>query len=442
MATFKKYRKQKLADRFPEIDFFEDDDSTFSAYLTINNKPYVLYYCFNFVNGVGYVSNYSNSRNLFTQEDKKRVKSLFQSIDFFIPEVDYSEIDQLILEDPEDATLHYDKAKRAFDYRNLELCLTECTAAIDLFPFYGEAFYLRAKVHLYLNDTLNACRDFSAALSEDFYSEENFPNFDRICENVDVWGEPEPLFPEFDENADHFAYVDSVSQHPYVITGGSSEPSDELKDQMEQVTHFYFLDYNQLNQAFADGNDIVKLYSFGLIVHRFPGQLNKEHKKLLKSKNLVDVYHGYDDGIQEQKVSDLAKEIYAFMSYQKKEAKAQVKVEKAIEKFIRKNAQFPESFEKVEFSDFRTLRIYDPEIDETEKNSESYSIKLNYTIKNKLGELVEAFHVFKLDYAFAINIIEEKMSGTVSSYPPEIEEWLELYGHELSVKEKSKFGLN
>jgi len=444
LADVHLFERQRLHREYDNLMVIKETDNMLLVQTLINNEKYSILTLVNFQNGISYLVSFSyvnDEGNL----KKASVEAFFNNIAFFVPQVDYSDLDNKINEAPEDAILYLKKAQRKFGFHNFEGGMTDCNELIKFFPMYGEAYYLRGYLHIALGDTISACRDFHASIKEDYAGEpelDEFCNTRRIAEALEEGREEDRNpFGDFDASANHLDYVDSIRKHEFIMLSFGGEPSPEIISNMGHINHLFALDFNQLDSIYMSETGIVKLYAFAIICVKFPKQINSEHKEILKSKGKIMVI------TRDQKNPHLmpAKEIASLMYQNVKDLeidkKMQEKTEEVVKTFIVNFSKSPDSYQPISFEQFHIMQTTYGETLKTEKSSESYVIGHRYKIKDINGNSMECYNTFKFNHAFKINIIEGEESNTVWAFPPNIQDWLDKYGKALSDKDKKKLGI-
>lgn len=443
LADVHLFERQRLHREFDDLKVIEETDSSLLVQVSINNVPYNILTLVNYRNSISYLVSYSFRTNTDI-DNTNSVVSFFNRIDFFVPTVDYKDLVDLINETPEDATLYFKKALREFNFHDFEAGIIDVNQALDLFPFYGEAYYLRGYLNLALGDTIEACRDFHSSTAEDYAAESeliDYCNTRRISEALEAGREESNPFERFDPNANHIEFIDSVKEHKYIILSFGGEPNTEVIAYMNQLNHLFMLDYEQLDSLYKSESGILQLYAFGIICRKFPEQINNDHKMILKNKDGIMVLNRDQKEPHSMPVKEIASMMFSSIEAMEEEKKIKSKTESEVSKLIRNYAKYPESYEPISFEQYHVMNIADGETLKKEKDSEDYVIGHRYRIKDVNGELIECYNTFKFDYEFNINIIEGEESNTVSAYPPLVQEWLDKYGRTLSDKEKKKLGI-
>lgn len=443
LADVQLFERQRLHREVNDLEVIEESNGRILSKATINEVQYHILTLANYQNGISYLLSYSfqlKQKNI----DTALVGSFFRTISYSIPIVNYDDIDAEINESPKDATLFFKKAQRKFNFHQKESAIADVNKAIEMLPFYGEAYYLRGYLNLALGDTVEACRDFHSSIAEDYAGESelmDYCNTRRISEALEERREVSNPFEGFDPNANHIEFVDSVKEHKYIILSVRGEPNEEVMTYMKQLNHLFMLDYEQLDSLYKAESGILQLYAFGIICRKFPEQINKDHKQILKNKDEIMVLKRDQKEPQSLFVKEIASNIYGSIEAMEEEKKMKFKTESEVSKLIRNYAKYPDSYESMSFEQFHVMHIADGETLKKEKNSEDYVIGHRYRIKDVHGNIVECYNTFKFDHEFQINIIEGEESNTVSAYPPRVQEWLDSYGKELSVKEKKRLGI-
>lgn len=443
LANVKLAEQNWLESKFDDLKIIQESDRHLLVKATINDNPFYISTWFNYQNGISYVANFSY-RVDESLTDKSVVETFFNNITYHVPIVEYADLEKRIQDDPEDATSYFNKANRAFHFHQYDIALTDVNQALNLFPFYGEAYYLRGYVNIALGDTVAACEDFESSISEDYAGESelmDYCNTRRISEarEREKRNENNP-FKEFDPNANHLDYVDSVRNHNYFILSFNGKPNQEIISYVSHLNHLYALDFKQLDRIFTSEKGVLQLFALGIIIRKFPEKITKEHKKILKSTGQILVLTGNYDELQTIEIKKLASNLFEIIKIKEDEKKIQTKTEKAVTSLILAFAKYPKSYESISFEEFHVMHIADGDTREIEKESIQPIIGHRYKIKNSEGKIVEVYNTFKFDYQFKINIIEGEESNTFSSYPPMVQEWLEQYGRTLSDKDKKRLG--
>lgn len=437
------FERQRLQRKFDDLIFIEETNNSFLTQATINDVRYNVFTLVNYHNGIGYISSFSFRSNQ-KDVDTASARSFFNRIRYSTTKVNYDDIDAEIKESPEDATLYFKKAQRKFNFHDAESGMEDVNKALDMFPFYGEAYYLRGYLNLALGDTVEACRDFYASISEDYEGESeliDYCNTRRISEALEKGRKESNPFEGFDPTANHIEFIDSLKLHKYIVLSISGEPNAEVITYMNQLNHLFMLEYKPLDSIYKAETGILQLYAFGIMCRKFPEQINNEHKKILKNTNKIMVLNGDQKEPHSVPVNEIASMMYGSIVVMKEEEKMKSKTEAVVKKLIKNYSKFPDSYQPISFEQFHIPHIADGETLKKEKDSENYVIGHNYAIKDVSGNLVECYNTFKFDHEFHINIIEGEESNTLSAYPPRVQEWLDNYGKSLSDKEKKKLGI-
>ncbi|TNF48186.1 MAG: hypothetical protein EP305_06140 [Bacteroidetes bacterium] len=443
LADVHLYERQRLHREFDDIEVIKETKNSLLTQTTINDIQYQILTLVNYQNGISYITSYSYQSNK-QDVDTAAINAFFDSILFVQPKVNYDDIDLEINETPEDATLYFKKAQRKFSFHEVESGMENVNKALELFPFYGEAYYLRGYLNLALGDTVEACRDFHSSIAEDFAGESelmDYCNTRRISEALEEGRQKHNPFESFDPNANHLEYIDSIKNHEYVILSVRGEPNEQVINYMNQLNHLFMLEYEQLDSLYKAETGILQLYAFGIICRKFPQQINNDHKKILKNKEEIMVLNRDQKEPYPMYVKEIASMMYGSIEAMEEEKKMKSKTESEVSKIIGNYAKYPESYEPISFEKFHIMHIANGETLKKEKDSEDYVIGHRYRIKDINGNTVECYNTFKFDHEFQINIIEGEESNTVSAYPPRVQEWLDKYGRSLSDKEKKKLGI-
>lgn len=443
LADVHLFERQRLQRKFDDLIVIKETNSSLLTQATINDVQYNILTLVNYQNGIGYLSSFSFPSNQ-KDVDTASVSSFFNSIMYSPTKVNYDDIDAEIKESPEDATRYFKKAQRKFNFHAAESGMEDVNKALDMFSFYGEAYYLRAYLHLALGDTVEACRDFHSSISEDYAGEielNDYCNMRRISEALEEGREEFNPFERVDPNANHIAFIDSIKMHKYLVLSVRGEPNGEVITYMNQLNHMLVLDYKQLDSLYKAETGILQLYAFGIICGKFPEQINNDHKKIMKNKNGIMVLNGDQKEPHSVPIKEIASMMYGSIVAMKEEQKMKPKTESEVSKLIRKYAKFPDSYESISFEQFHVMFIANGETLNKEKKSDDYVIGHRYRIKDNNGNTAECYNTFKFDHEFKINIIEGEESNTFSAYPPRVQEWLDKYGRSLSDKEKKKIGI-
>jgi tetratricopeptide (TPR) repeat protein len=443
LADVHLFERQRLHRKFDDLIVIEETNSSLLTQATINDVQYNILTLVNYQNGIGYLSSFSFRSNQ-KDVDTASVSSFFNRITYSPPEANYDDIDAEIKESTENATLYFKKAQRKFNFHEAESGMEDVNKALDMFPFYGEAYYLRGYLHLALGDTVEACRDFHSSISEDYAGESeliDYCNTRRISEALEEDGEEPNLFEGFDPNADHIEFIDSIKEHKYIVLSVRGEPNPEVITYMNQLNHIFMLDYKQLDSLYKAETGILQLYAFGIMCRKFPEQINNDHKKILKNKNGILVLNRDQKEPHSVPIKEIASMMFSSIEAMEEEKKMKSRTESEVSKLIRNYAKHPESYEPISFEQFDVMHIADGETLKKEKDSEDYVIGHRYRLKDVNGNTFECYNTFKFDHEFQINIIEGEESNTVSAYPPMVQEWLDKYGRTLSNKDKKKLRL-
>lgn len=313
--------KQRLSEKFDDLIVINESKRHLLTQATINGASYQIFTLSNYQHGIGYIASFSFRSNTEVI-DTNVVKSFFESIKFFKPVPEYEDIDEEIAVTPEDPTLFFKKAKRRFGFYDLKGSIQDLNQAIELFPLYGEAYYLRGYVNLALGDTVEACRDFYSAIEEDYWGESeliDYCNSDAVLEALEDSGEEDIPYLEFDTNANHLAYIDSVRNHKYFIFSITGEPNQEELTYMDHVNHLAMLEYDQLDNLVRTETGILRLYAFSILCNKFSNQISREHKKILKSKEKVRVLSTMFHKSKMKPVKEIASMMYSIVDVNNKE---------------------------------------------------------------------------------------------------------------------------
>jgi tetratricopeptide (TPR) repeat protein len=443
LADVHLFERQRLHGEFENLMVIKETENFLLVQTVINNDKYSILTLVNFQNGISYLVSFSYLRDEGNLK-KASVEALFNSIEYFIPQVDFSDLDNQINEALDDATLYLKKAQREFDFHNFTGAIKDANQALDIFPFYGEAYYLRGYLHLAIGDTVEACRDFHSSIREDYDGENeliDYCNTRRISEALESGREEHNPFEDIDPNANHIEYIDSIKKHEYVILSFGGEPNEQVVAYMNQLNHLFMFEYEQLDSLFKAETGILQLYSFGIMCRKFPEQINTDHKKILKNKDGIMVLNRDQKEPHSIPIKEIASMMYKSIEALEEEKEMQSKTESVVKKLIINYAKYPDSYEAISFEQFHIMYIADGANLKKEKDSEDYVIGHRYRIKDVKGNIVECFNTFKFDHEFHINIIEGEESNTVSAYPPRVYEWMENYGRSLSDKDKKKLGI-
>jgi hypothetical protein len=133
--------------------------------------------------------------------------------------------------------------------------------------------------------------------------------------------------------------------------------------------------------------------------------------------------------------------MYRAVAQIKKENEMQINVEKKISEFILKFASNPKTYENISFQDYHVYSTYSESSLEKTENSDVYSVKHVFKIRNNQGELGTFSARFKIDANLKIMIIEDEESNTVSCTPPRLDWWIEQFGRKLNDTEKNELGI-
>lgn len=435
---------QRLHREFDDLIVVLESDSSLIVQYTIQEIPYMMVVYVNYQHEISYLLNYSypSNQDYFMRDE---ALNFFRSIEYYPSTKNFSDIDALISKDPEDASLYFSRASLKFCFHEFEASMSDINQALDILPFYGEAYYLRGYLHISLGDTVEACRDFESSANETYLGDMeliDYCNTPRILEALESSSEENNLFWDFDPNANHIEYVDSIKKHEFIILSIIGEPSEQVITYMNQMNHFFMLEYEQLDSIFQTETGILKLYSFGILCRKFPKQINKGHKKIFKNENEIMVLKRDQNDLQSIPIKEVASMMYKSIKALEEEKEKELKTEKAVKKFVKNYSKYPKSYESLSFEQFHEMHTANGENLTKEKNSEVYVIGHRYRIKDVNGELVESFNTFKFSYEFKINIIEEEEGNTFSAYPPRVQEWLDKYGKSMKDKDKKKLGIN
>lgn len=435
-------QERKRLNRYDNLAIEEEGVDRFVYVAEIGGKDYKLLALFKYENGIGYTATYSNRTAEF-DKNKNGLESFFERMEFFVPEVNYQDLEGKLAREPDNLLMHEEMGTRAFHFHQYERAREEYTAVLEEAPFFGDIYYMRAWSNLALGDTVRACRDFKASIANDYLGESELVEF---CQGVDTEYRDERLHDTeelmaIDESADHSRYIDSVRQHKYLLISFSNTPSDEMRAYIRHVNHLFRLDYATLDSLCLNETGVLQLYAFGIFCNKFPDRITKKHKRILKSREQVPVMTSRQEEPEMVDLSEISKKMYDSLKEDDEDKKYRKKVEKVVKDFIRAYALYPKSYESLGYEDFRIMGVVDMETGEKYKGDESSSILHRYRLKNVNGTYEEVIHVFKLNGQLQITIIEEEWSNTVMAYPPQIDEWLQTFGRELNDKDKKTLGL-
>lgn len=101
------------------------------------------------------------------------------------------------------------------------------------------------------------------------------------------------------------------------------------------------------------------------------------------------------------------------------------KVEKAINEWIKLNADHPDSYTPASFSDFENI---DFSISSDSPSIKYYRITHTYQLKSKGNKIVNSKHHFVLNGDFKVAIISKDKTPMLQSVPPSIFEWAISFG--------------
>lgn len=238
---------------------------------------------------------------------------------------------------------------------------------------------------------------------------------------------------------DNKSYVDSVSKHRYIIVSWDGTPNAEISRYSKHIKYFLQLEYRVLDSLYDIKSGVLQFYAFAAICRNFPEKVSRKHERLFRSKSEIMALTGTDTKPKLLPVKDVAD-----MTYENAQEKLKLKkqTENAIQSFILDYAKFPESYKSISFDRFHLLTTIDPKTAKTDEKTKMYVIGHHYQLKDSLGVVVECFNTFKLNSEFMINVIEAEESDTYSSFPPRINEWLKLYGRNLTEDDKKKISYN
>lgn len=440
LADVHLFERQRLHRELDDVNVIEETNQRLLIQTTINGSTYHILTLVNYQNGISYLVSFSYPLNE-KEVDTVSVNSFFNKISFSPPKAIYDDLDAEINETPEDATLYFKKAQRKFGFHDFDGGKSDVDQAITIFPSYGEAYYLRGYIHLALGDTVEACRDFHSASAEDYLAEFELDDYCNTIRIANALEEKDDLFDDFNPNANHIEYIDSIKEHNYIILYVRGEPNEEVKTYMNHLNHLFMLDYAPLDSLYKAETGILQLYAFGILCRKFPTQINNEHKKILKSKDEIMVLNREQKEPHAKPIKEIATMMYGIVSAMEEEKKTKSKIESVVSKLIINYAKYPESYEPISFEQYHVMHIADGETLKKEKDSEEYVIGHRYRIKDINGQTFECYNTFKFDHEFKISIIEGEESNTYSAYPPRVEEWLGRYGKTLSDREKKKLGI-
>jgi hypothetical protein len=229
--------------------------------------------------------------------------------------------------------------------------------------------------------------------------------------------------------------LNSLSLRGCLFGGHGANPTQEEINDLNTLTSLSLLSQSDLKLLLKSTNPYTKVYVFNAICLHHPNSLIEDDLKILKDTSKLLFCLGdtaIDAGIT---VGAMATESYGQIESRIDWKITKKEIEKIIKEFILQYAQFPESYESIDFKDYIIHSTVDSKGTDKPQNGESYEITHRYRIKDKNGELREFSHFFILTNDLSINIIEFPRSKNLWVSPPELEIWLELVGRELSKKE-------
>lgn len=201
------------------------------------------------------------------------------------------------------------------------------------------------------------------------------------------------------------------------------------------------LDFRTLDSLYQHSNEIIKLYSFGLICSNFPDSLTDQHMKLLKNKHKIELHQKPQDDFPKERISSIAYEMYAMIEKKKQDEITHARVEEKLNLFISTYALYPESYIPISFTGHHDYAVYSGASVEKEF-SVAHVVVHNYKLKTSLGELVTVNQVFKLNLDFLVLMIETVESGTISYWPPQLDLWLNQFGRSLTEQDREQLRFN
>jgi hypothetical protein len=267
------------------------------------------------------------------------------------------------------------------------------------------------------------------------------------------FGQSDSVMENHHQNLSIQDIVETLSECNCMIMGMGVELTEKEKKYISRGQAIFFgRKFGELDSLYENGNNIIQLYAFGGICLSYPDSLSEKHLEILKNPDTVNIYVQGADQFPIVPISEIATGMHKAVEVIKKQKETKLIVEERVSDFIRKYSSNPNSYESIDFLDYR-VHSYNSskkslvegleglggssEIDD----SKVHSIKHSYRINNNDGKL-EIYSVrFKLDNNFNLMIIEEKESNITSSNPPRLDWWLKTFGRELSEEERSKLGI-
>jgi hypothetical protein len=117
----------------------------------------------------------------------------------------------------------------------------------------------------------------------------------------------------------------------------------------------------------------------------------------------------------------------------------QTKCEVAVSNYIKKYAQYPMSYESIEFSEYTEMcgernGVKIP-------NSEDYIIFHRHKLKDLNGQIKTFAGYFYVTYDFLVGIIEIEKSNSIKTWPPETKVWTSLFGRPLNAEDSLEISI-
>ncbi len=109
----------------------------------------------------------------------------------------------------------------------------------------------------------------------------------------------------------------------------------------------------------------------------------------------------------------------------------QTKCEISVSNFIKKYAQYPATYEPIEFSGY--TEMYGERNGEKVPNDEDYIIFHRHKLKDLNGQTQTFAGYFYVTYDYLVDIIEIDKSNSVKTWPPETKVWTSLFGRPLDA---------
>lgn len=204
------------------------------------------------------------------------------------------------------------------------------------------------------------------------------------------------------------------------LVDGYTNPPTAEETRLHNITMMLFaLPFDETKKLLQDKNKIARVYGFTVATKRYFDSLTKSDLLLFNDTAKLPLYTQrgiIDAGITVGQYCEMA---YTSTIEEQKTAAKEKDVIASIKQFIKLNAQYPDSYEPIEFTNYSWGG-----------NDENvfFELQHRYKLKQKDGKQVEATNYFVLDGNFKIMLIETTRSNTVKVDPPRIEEWTNKFG--------------